>query len=88
MQIKLKTIDDVEKIYQVTPSAEVAFEREMKGGFHKIFRDEEKNEHLYWLLHRCVKDSGDTTLGFDEWLKSVKAVEVLGDNPNGQTAIM
>jgi len=33
----------------ITPAVEYAFEQYAKKGFHKAFRDEEKQSDVYWL---------------------------------------
>jgi hypothetical protein len=83
MRLQIVTKDGVDKIYQITPRIEVAFEREWKGGFHKIFRTEEKTEHVYWLSWKCIHSNGDTTKSFDDFLDSIESVDILGDDPNG-----
>ena len=83
MRLQIVTKDGTDKIYQITPRIEVAFEREMKGGFHKIFREQEKTEHIYWLAWKCIHVSGDTVKSFDDFLDNIESVDILGDNPNG-----
>jgi len=39
--------------HQITPRIEYAFELYAKKGFHKAFRDDEKQSDLYWLAHEC-----------------------------------
>jgi hypothetical protein len=36
---------------EITPAVEYFFEQHAKMGFHKAFRDEEKQSHVYWLAH-------------------------------------
>ena len=71
--------------YEITPAIEFAFEREMKMGFHKYFRDEEKQTGVYWLAFEAERRNGVTVVPFgDMYLETLSKVEILdGDNPNG-----
>jgi hypothetical protein len=69
----------------ITPVIEYAFEKYAKTGFHKAFRDNEKQTDIYWLAWECLRRSGETVKPFgDEFLESLAKVEVLdADSPNG-----
>jgi hypothetical protein len=71
--------------YEITPAIEFAFEREMKMGFHKYFRDEEKQTGIYFLAFEAERRNGVTVVPFGEkYLETLAKVEVLdADNPNG-----
>lgn len=74
------------EIYPITPSIEVAFERHAKGGFSKVFREEEKATHIYYLAWEAIKRSGEVVALWDtdQFLDTLKSVEVVDDNhPNG-----
>jgi hypothetical protein len=57
----------------------------MKMGFHKYFRDEERQTGLYYLAWECLRRSGDTVKPFGEqFLETLKKVEIVdADTPNG-----
>lgn len=66
----------------ITPAIEVAFEDYAKMGFHKAFREEEKQRHLYWLAWECVRRSGESVKPFgDEFLTTLAKVEVIESDP-------
>ena len=71
--------------YDVTPAIEYAFETQMKTGFHKRFRDEERQSDVYWLSWEAERRSGVTVPPFGEkYLETLVKVEVLdADSPNG-----
>jgi hypothetical protein len=71
--------------YEITPAIEFAFEREMKMGFHKYFREEEKQTGIYFLAFEAERRNGVTVVPFGEkYLETLAKVEVLdADNPNG-----
>ena len=68
--------------HQITPRIEYAFELYAKKGFHKAFRDDEKQSDLYYLAWECIRTSGETVKTFGpEFLDSLAKVEVLDDLP-------
>ena len=71
--------------HEITPAIEYAFEQNFKAGFHKRFRDEERQSDVYWLAWECLRRSGETVKPFGEqFLDSIKKVEILeADSPNG-----
>jgi hypothetical protein len=84
MQLKISTIDGDVGTYKITPAIEVAFEKQMKGGFSKIFRENERSEDLYWLAWECLRRAGKTVPVFgDKFLETLEAVELVDDDPNG-----
>ena len=51
-------------------------------GFHKAFRDEEKQSHVFLLAHEIVRRSGETVKPFGiEFIETLKSVEVLDSDP-------
>jgi len=69
---------------EITPRLEYAFELYAKKGFHKAFRDDEKQSDVYWLAWECLRKSGTTVPMFGvEFLESLAEVEVLDDEKNG-----
>ena len=71
--------------HEITPAIEYAFEQNFKSGFHKRFRDEERQSDIYWLAWECLRKSGDTVKPFgDQFLETLTKVEILdADSPNG-----
>ena len=70
--------------HQITPRIEYAFELYAKMGFHKCFRDLERQTDVYFLAHECLKSAGVTVPMFGaEFLETLSKVEVLDDDPLG-----
>jgi hypothetical protein len=70
--------------HQITPRIEYAFEIYAKGGFHKIFRTEERQTDVYWLAWECLRSSGVVVDAFGaSFLETLSKVEVLDDDPLG-----
>lgn len=68
--------------HQITPRIEYAFELYAKQGFHKAFRNDERQTDVYWLAWECLRTSGETVPMFGaEFLDTLKKVEVLDDEP-------
>lgn len=63
--------------YVVTPKVQVLFEREFKMGLPKAFTAEPRMEHVYWLGWRAMQAAGEVVKPFDEWLGSVRSVEMV-----------
>lgn len=70
--------------HQITPRIEYAFELYAKKGFHKAFRDDEKQSDIYWLAYECLRTSGVVVKPFGpDFLDDLVKVEVLDDEPLG-----
>ena len=71
--------------FDITPALEYAFEQQFKTGFHKRFRDEERQSDIYWLSWEAERRSGITVVPFgDKYLETLFKVEILdADAPNG-----
>jgi hypothetical protein len=70
--------------HQITPRIEYAFELYAKMGFHKAFRDLERQTDVYFLAHECLRSAGITVPIFGaEFLDTLAKVEVLDDDPLG-----
>lgn len=68
--------------HQITPRIEYAFELYAKKGFHRAFRDDEKQTDLYYLAWECIRTSGETVKTFGaEFLDTLSKVEVVDDLP-------
>jgi hypothetical protein len=66
--------------HDITPRIEYLFELHTKKGFHKAFREDEKQGDLYYLAWECLKASGETVKIFGvDFLDSLKEVNVLYD---------
>jgi len=81
-RLKVTRTDGAVAEYQITPRVEYAFELHFKKGFHKAFRDDEKQSDVYWLAWECIRTSGETVPIFGPaFLDTLAKVEVLDDNP-------
>jgi hypothetical protein len=68
--------------HQITPRIEWAFEQYAKMGFHRAFRELERQTDLFWLAWECIRSSGETVKSFGpEFLDTLVKVEVLDDEP-------
>ena len=71
--------------HQITPRIEYAFELYAKKGFHRAFRDDEKQTDLYYLAWECIRTSGETVKTFGpDFLDTLSKVEVVDDLPLAQ----
>jgi len=67
---------------EITPRLEYAFELYAKMGFHKAFRDLERQTDVYWLAWEGLRLSGTTVKPFgNDFLDSLKSVEVAESDP-------
>jgi hypothetical protein len=67
---------------EVTPRLEVWFELYAKKGFHRAFREDEKQEHVYALFHEGLRLSGVIVKPFGpDFLDTLKSVEVAESDP-------
>jgi hypothetical protein len=67
---------------EITPAVEYAFEQYAKMGFHKSFRDQELQSHVYWLAWEITRRSGETVKPYGmEFIETLKSVEVLNSDP-------
>ena len=84
-RLKITRADGSVSEHQITPRIEYAFELYAKKGFHKAFRDDEKQSDVYWLAWECIRTSctnGETVPPFGaSFLETLAKVEVLDDNP-------
>ena len=70
--------------HQITPRIEYAFELQVKKGFQRAFRDDEKQTDVYWLAWECLRSSGVVVDAFGpSFLDTLSKVEVLDDDPLG-----
>ena len=67
---------------EITPAVEYAFEQYAKLGFHKAFRDLERQSDVYWIAWEVLRRSGETVKPFGiEFIETLKNVEVLDSDP-------
>ena len=67
---------------EITPRLEYAFELYAKKGFHKAFRDDEKQSDVYALSHEGLRLSGVIVKPFGvDFLETLKSVEVAESDP-------
>ena len=80
--LKITRADGSVSEHKITPRIEYAFEIYAKAGFHKVFRDLERQTDVYWLAWECLRTSGETVPTFGAtFLETLAKVEVLDDNP-------
>lgn len=81
-RLKITRTDGSTSEHQITPKIEYSFELYAKMGFHKAFRDLERQTDLFWLSWECIRASGETVPMFGpEFLDTLAKVEVLDDEP-------
>ena len=67
---------------EITPRLEYWFETYAKKGFHKAFRDDEKQSDVYALSHEGLRLSGVIVKPFGvDFLETLKSVEVAESDP-------
>lgn len=83
MQLKVTMADGETTVHTITPAIRVAFEKYANGGFYKVLREAEREEHGYWLAWECLRRSGRVVPMFgEEFLSTLVDVEVIEDAPN------
>ena len=81
-KLKVTRADGSVNEYQISPVIEYAFEQHTKMGFHKAFRDLERQSDVYFLCWECIRRSGETVKPFGEaFIETLAKVEVLDDEP-------
>ena len=85
LALKITKASGEETKHEISPAIEYAFEQHFKAGFHKRFRDEERQSDVYWLAWECLRRSGETVKPFGEqFLEILAKVEIVdADLPNG-----
>jgi hypothetical protein len=67
---------------EISPAVEYEFEQYAKMGFHKAFRDLERQQDVYFLSWVVTRRSGETVKPFGiEFIETLKSVEVLDSDP-------
>jgi hypothetical protein len=82
-KLKITRTDGTVSEHQITPKIEWAFEIYAKAGFHKVFRDLERQTDVYYLAWECLKTAGVEVPVFGAlFLDTLAKVEVLDDDPS------
>ena len=68
---------------EITPAVEYSFEQYAKKGFHKAFRDEEKQSDVYWLAWEITRRTpGESVKPFGmDFIETLKSVSVEDSDP-------
>ena len=82
-KLKITRTDGTVSEHQITPKIEWAFEIYAKAGFHKVFRDLERQTDVYYLAWECLRSAGVEVPVFGAlFLDTLAKVEVLDDDPS------
>jgi len=83
-KLKITRVGGEVVTYTITPANEYAFEVSRNIGFHKAFRENEKQTDMYWLAWECIRSNGVTVPEFGlDFLKTLVSVTVEDDDsPN------
>ena len=82
MKLKITRTDDTVLEGEISPAVEYAFELFTKQGFHKAFRDSERQQDIYWLAWEVTRRSGEIVPLFGmAFIETLKLVEVLDSDP-------
>ena len=82
-KLKITRTDGTVSEHQITPKIEWAFEIYAKAGFHKVFRDLERQTDVYYLAWECLKTAGvEVPIFGAAFLDTLVKVEVLDDDPS------
>jgi hypothetical protein len=67
---------------EISPAVEFEFEQHTKMGFHKAFREMERQQDVYYLSWIITRRSGETVKPFGmDFIETLKSVEVLDSDP-------
>ena len=82
LSLKIKTNDGVDSVFSLRPRTIVAFEQKFGKGLAKLFAEDQKMEHIYFLAWQSLKDNGRVVKPFGpEFLDTLISVEMISD-PN------
>lgn len=85
LSLKIKTSDGVDSVFSLRPRTIVAFEQKFGKGLAKLFAEDQKMEHIYFLAWQSLKDNGRVVKPFGpEFLDSLISVEMISD-PNSES---
>jgi len=67
---------------EISPAVEYSFELFAKKGFHRAFREEERQTDVYWLAWEVTRRSGESVKPYGiEFIETLRSVEVLDSDP-------
>lgn len=83
--LKISLTDGSTHEFEITPAIQYAFEQYAKTGFHKAFRENERQTDVFWIAWESLRRNGVTVVPFGEkFIETLKNVEVVSnDSPNG-----
>lgn len=82
LSLKIVTNDGVDSVFSLRPRTIVAFEQKFGKGLAKLFAEDQKMEHIYFLAWQSLKDNGRVVKPFGpEFLDTLISVEMISD-PN------
>jgi hypothetical protein len=85
LSLKIKTNDGVDSVFSLRPRTIVAFEQKFGKGLAKLFAEDQKMEHIYFLAWQSLKDNGRIVKPFGpEFLDTLESVEMISD-PNSES---
>ncbi len=88
LSLKIKTNDGVDSVFSLRPRTIVAFEQKFGKGLAKLFAEDQKMEHIYFLAWQSLKDNGRVVKPFGpEFLDTLESVEMISDPNSEYTAI-
>jgi len=80
LSVKTVLVDGTEHIYSLRPRIIVEFEQKYGKGMAKLFGDDQKLEHLYYLGWATLKANGIIVKPFgNEFLDTIKSCELVTD---------
>jgi hypothetical protein len=87
LSIIIKTNDGVEGTYSLRPRTIVAFEQKFNKGLAKLFAEDQKMEHIYFLAWQTLRDNGKVVAPFGPvFLDTLEKVELSSDPNSDSTA--
>jgi hypothetical protein len=82
LSIIIKTNDGVDSTFSLRPRTIVAFEQKFNKGLAKLFAEDQKMEHIYFLAWQTLRDNGKVVKPFGaDFLDTLEKVELSSD-PN------
>jgi hypothetical protein len=85
LSLKIKTNDGVDSVFSLRPRTIVAFEQKFGKGLAKLFAEDQKMEHIYFLAWQSLRDNGRVVKPFGpEFLDTLESVEMVSD-PNSES---
>jgi hypothetical protein len=88
LSLKIVTNDGVDSVFSLRPRTIVAFEQKFGKGLARLFSEDQKMEHIYFLAWQSLKDNGRVVKPFGpEFLDTLESVEMISDPNSESTAI-